>query len=159
MINIKLIAIIFLTIDLLVALPSLCMGFSWLINTQAGFIGSLVVIILSLFGYKRMVENRAHSENFVGRDAIDKIEDPYDLYDEEEKKQKDSKLKENVKHIKTSARGYLSIYRIGGYIAFFILFLILVKNKYFAFLPFVAGVSVIPIGTLLYAVFQSYRRV
>jgi hypothetical protein len=157
MINIKLIAAVFLTLDLLVILFSLYVGFDWLINTQAGFIGSLTVVALSLFGYKRMVESKVHDGS--GRDVIDKIEDPYELYDEEETEQKGSKFKENVKHIKTSARGYLSIYRIGGYVVFFVLFLILVKNRYFAFLPFITGISIIPISTLFYTVFQSYKKV
>jgi hypothetical protein len=156
MINIKLIAIIFLTIDLLAALPSLYMGFSWLINTQIGFIGSSAVIIFSLFGYKKMVENKIAltDENFNERDAIDKIEDPYDIYDEEEQKQKIFELKKNIKHVKDSARGYLSVYRISGYAIFFVLFLILIKSGYFSFLPFIIGISVMPIGTLFCGIFR-----
>jgi hypothetical protein len=154
-INIKLVVAVFLTIDLLIVLLSLYMGLDWLINTQIGFIGSFIITVFSLFGYKKMVENRVSlaDEEFFERDTIDKIEDPYELYDEEEPKQKNSQLKENIKHVKTSARGFFSIYRIVGYAVFFILFLILAKSGHFTFLPFIIGVSMVPFGTLVCGIF------
>jgi hypothetical protein len=159
MINIKLAIIIFLTLDFLAAVFSSSMGFDWFVNMQVGFISSFIVIILSLFGYKKMVENKIAltDENLIERDVIDKIEDPYDLYDDyddEKLCQKTSKLKENIKHVKTSARGYFSIYRIGGYTLFFISFLMLIKSGYFLFLPFIIGISIMPLGTLIYGIFS-----
>jgi hypothetical protein len=155
MINFKRIVSIFLALDLSIVLLSLYMGFDWFVNTQVGFIGSFIVTVFSLFGYKKMVENKISliDENFAERDAIDKIEDPYELYDEEESKQNVSKLRENIKHVKGSARGFFSIYRIVGYVAFFILFSILARSGHFAFFPFIIGVSITPFATLLYGIF------
>ncbi|MDR0408619.1 MAG: hypothetical protein LBH45_06880 [Campylobacteraceae bacterium] len=154
MINIKYIVAVFLALNLLVVLLSLYMGFDWFINTQIGFAGSFVITVFSLFSYKKMVENRVSltDENFIERDTIDKIEDLHDLYEESE--QRTSKLKENAKHLKTSVRGFFSIYRVIGYALFFISFLTLVKSGHFAFLPFMIGVSVTPLGTLICGIFS-----
>jgi len=141
----------------------------WLLNIQVAFFSSLFITIASFFSYKKNVQNRL--ENFDNstilnedRDKIDEINDPYDLYSEYKEVSKDelnpqkikeiineekSRLKQNFfKNTLFSMGGFLSIYRIFGYICLIFGFFSLVNNGIFIPLAFIVGLSIVPIGVL-----------
>jgi len=69
------------------------------------FITSSIVVLSSFKSYKNMVQKRLElnpkAEEFDNRDTIDKLEDPYNLYDEEiEQNQEELNIKELIKQEK-----------------------------------------------------------
>ena len=72
---------------------------TWLINTQIGFITSTFVMFGSILSYRSMVQGRLNAGAIPddNRDTIEKLEDPYDLYSEEQKEDENKTLKEVIK--------------------------------------------------------------
>lgn len=80
---------VYLLLDLLVIIGCIIAGnYLWLINTQVAFISAMIITLGSFWGYKKNIENRVantylkEEELLEDRDAIDAIDDPYDLYSE-----------------------------------------------------------------------------
>jgi len=143
----------------------------WLLNTQVAFLGSLFVTLASFLSYKRNISNRLsnldYSREIKGedRDKIDEIDDPFDLYNEYEEIPEEEltteKIKEILKEEKTrvkknslkntvfSATGFVSIYRILGYLALVFGFFALNNNKLFLPIPFLIGLAIVPISVLV----------
>ena len=144
----------------------------WLLNTQVAFIGSLFVTLASFLSYKKNVNNRLSNyetpHNVLSsqdRDKIDEIDDPFDLYTEYEEIPEEEltseKIKEIIKDEKAkvkkdsfkntifSAGGFVSIYRILGYAFLVFGFFALNNNKLFLAVPFLIGLSVVPLSVLL----------
>lgn len=143
----------------------------WLLNTQIAFISSLLITIASFVSYKKNIQNRLSNFDYSkiskgeDRDKIDEIDDPYDLYTEYEEipeneltaeKIKEiiydekSKVKRNsVKNTIFSASGFLSIYRIFGYIILVFGFFVLNNNKIFMPIAFIIGLGIVPFGVLI----------
>lgn len=143
----------------------------WLLNTQIAFISSLLITIASFVSYKKNIQNRLSNFDYSkilkdeDRDKIDEIDDPYDLYTEYEEipeneltaeKIKEiidgekSKVKRNsVKNTIFSASGFLSIYRIFGYIILIFGFFVLNNNKIFMPIAFIIGLGIVPFGVLI----------
>ncbi|MCT7648580.1 hypothetical protein [Aliarcobacter butzleri] len=143
----------------------------WLLNSQIAFISSLLITIASFVSYKKNIQNRLSNFDYSkiskgeDRDKIDEIDDPYDLYTEYEeipeneltaKKIKEiindekSKVKRNsVKNTIFSASGFLSIYRIFGYIILIFGFFVLNNNKIFMPIAFIIGLGIVPFGVLI----------
>jgi len=105
----------------------------WLINTQMGFVPSAFVMLGSMLSYKSMVEGRLNVGAIPDdeRDTLDKLEDPYELYDDELKKDDSAKtlvevVKEERQNLKKSRRSVwqttkdskasFSFYRLGSYL-------------------------------------------
>jgi len=78
-----------------------------LLNIIIGFSTSALVVLASFKNYQDMVYKRLKVDNNIAeldnRDVIDKLEDPYNLYDEEEIS-KDLDLKETIKLEKELAK-------------------------------------------------------
>lgn len=143
----------------------------WLLNTQIAFISSLLITIASFVSYKKNIQNRLSNFDYSkiskdeDRDKIDEIDDPYDLYTEYEEipeneltaekikeiiNDEKSKVKRNsVKNIIFSASGFLSIYRIFGYIILIFGFFVLNNNKIFMPIAFIIGLGIVPFGVLI----------
>lgn len=143
----------------------------WLLNTQIAFISSLLITIASFVSYKKNIQNRLSNFDYSkiskgeDRDKIDEIDDPYDLYTEYEEipeneltaekikeiiNDEKSKVKRNsVKNTIFSASGFLSIYRIFGYVILIFGFFVLNNNKIFMPIAFIVGLGVVPIGVLI----------
>jgi hypothetical protein len=155
--TIRRLALTFAMLDLIAIIASIWLGFGWLVNTQAGFFGSLIVTVFSLISYKKMVENRVENYEETGRDELDRVDDPYELYDDEaaESRPKPSALKQNAKAAKTGALGFFSPLRLGGYALFLVIFVALAKSGNFHILPFLAGVSITPLGAIIYAMMRG----
>ncbi|HFU75377.1 MAG TPA: hypothetical protein ENK99_03755 [Campylobacterales bacterium] len=103
----------------------------WLINSQIGFITSSLVMIASIISYRNMVKSRVDTGIVVGvdnRDTIEKIEDPYDLYNQDvseddkpiseivkEEKEKLKKNRRSIWQVAKDSKASLSFYRLGAY--------------------------------------------
>ena len=131
----------------------------------------IFITIGSYLSYKKNIEKRLSSMDIneiskkEDRDKIDEIDDPFDLYSEyEQSEQKDltpqeikeiiqeekSKLQKNsFKNTIFSASGFLSIYRFLGYGSLILGFFALNNNKVFMAIPFILGISVVPLSVLL----------
>lgn len=117
----------------------------WLINSQIGFITSSLVMFGSILSYRSMVQGRLNVGAIPddNRDTLDKLEDPYDLYSEEQKDDENKTLKEVVKeereNLKKSRRSIwqttkdskasLSFYRLGAYALLIMGFFYLNNNQ------------------------------
>ena len=144
----------------------------WALNTQVAFLGSLFITLASFLSYKKNVNNRLTSleekneyKSLEDRDKVDEIDDPFDLYSEYEQIPEDeltaekikeiindekSKLKKNsIKNAFTSAGSFVSVYRIFGYGSLIFGFFALNNNGVFLAIPFLLGLTVVPLGTLL----------
>ena len=116
-----------------------------LLNTQIGFLSASMVMLGSMKSYKRMVDARVENEVIttnIDRDVIDKLEDPHDLYSDEniEEPVEDMRtaIKEEKKRLKVNRRtlfevlrdtkGALSLYRIGAYVLLILGFLYLNRH-------------------------------
>ncbi len=116
-----------------------------LLNTQIGFLSASMVMLGSMKSYKRMVDARVENEVIttdIDRDVIDKLEDPHDLYSDEniEEPVEDMRtaIKEEKKRLKANRRtlfevlrdtkGALSLYRIGAYVLLILGFLYLNRH-------------------------------
>jgi len=105
----------------------------WLFNTQIGFVSSSLIMFASIISYRNMVQNRVDMGMVVAednRDTLDKIEDPYDLYDEDEikeemekpfkeivfeEKARLKKSRRSVWQVTKDSKAALSFYRLGAY--------------------------------------------
>lgn len=143
----------------------------WLLNTQIAFISSLLITVASFISYKKNIQNRLSNFDYSkiskgeDRDKIDEIDDPYDLYTEYEEipeneltaekikeiiNDEKSKVKRNsVKNTIFSASGFLSIYRIFGYVILIFGFFVLNNNKIFMPIAFIIGLGIVPFGVLI----------
>ncbi len=136
-----------IAIDLLLIALSLGLGgMVWLINTQIGYLSSALVLGASMFSYSQMVYRRVAEGSAVpqnDRDELDKMEDPYDLYGEEEPVESTQALKEAIKEEKQrmkqqrrtayqtlkDSRASLSLMRLGAYLLLFVGFFYLSRNQ------------------------------
>ncbi len=119
---------------------------TWLINSQIGFITSSLVIFGSILSYRSMVQGRLNVGAIPDdeRDTLDKLEDPYDLYDDEKPKNDEEQtlvevVKEERENLKKNRRSFwettkdskasLSFYRLGAYALLIFGFFYLNSNK------------------------------
>ena len=106
----------------------------WLINSQIAFLTSSLVMFASIVSYRNMVQNRLDKGMVLSednRDTIDKIEDPYSVFGEDEISEKDKEkpikeiIQKNKARLKEGRRSFwqvtrdskaaLSFYRLGAY--------------------------------------------
>ncbi len=159
---------LFLILDLAVVAFCLVQGeMIWLMNTQAAFFSSLVITLGSYFGYKKNIQKRVENTqvDVDEPDTIDKMEDPYDLYSElneqedftkeeikeiiKEEKKKLRSPTQSIKNTVFSFGAFSSVYRILGYLLLVISFFYLNNNGLFDAIPFLLGLSVVPIMTIV----------
>jgi len=144
-------------------------NYIWLLNTQVAFISSLIISIATFLSYRRNVSKRLENIDYDAklsedRDKIDEIDDPFDLYSEQEInnqseftpeeikeiiKDEKSKIKQNsLKNTFLSAPSFISIYRILGYLILVLGFFILNNNGIFQTIPYLVGLFVVPLAML-----------
>ncbi|MBL0686855.1 MAG: hypothetical protein JJV95_06890 [Sulfurospirillum sp.] len=138
----------------------------WLINTQVAFICSIIIIISSFFSYKGLVESRLEDgEILTNRDELDKIDDKYELFNEnidekelnkdefvkfyKEERKKHKGFKQVFLNLYKSKRGVFNPLRLLAYVLLCIAMLFLIKNELFSAIPFLVGIGVIPIASVL----------
>ena len=71
-------------------------------SSQVGYWSSALIVVASFGSYRRMVEKRLEQGMVAteDRDALEKIEDPYELYDEEEPQSSATDLRETIREEK-----------------------------------------------------------
>jgi len=115
-----------------------------LYSTQIGYITASLVMIASIISHRRMVNARVEHNIITmddSKDVIDKLEDPYDLYSEDEPveekslaqtvKEEKKKLKENRRSLFQTikdTKASLSFYRLGAYVLLILGFLYLNRH-------------------------------
>jgi len=104
------------------------------ISAQVAYWSSVLVVLASFGSYRRMVRQRLEAgmvpETGADRDSIDKLEDPYDLYgEEEEPKEPERSLRETIREEKQRLKKHrrspmetardavpaFSLWRLGAY--------------------------------------------
>jgi hypothetical protein len=132
-------------------------SFDFFINFEIAWFSAFLVMLGSMYSYKNLVTKRVDSyEASVESDAIDKIDDPYDLYSEdgvikddedvdlaEVVKQEKAKLKANkINGIKAGAPATVSFFRIMPYLLLVIGFIGLNNNQLLMLVPYLTGLGV-----------------
>jgi len=144
-------------------------GYEWFINAQIAFVSSSAVLFASIISYSNVVKRGLKAGVAIthNRDTLDKVEDPYDLYDEEvQDSDKDLELKEVVQNereklkknrrsvweVSKDVKSSFSFYRIGAYALLVMGFFYLNSNSLLEFLPYLISLSIPPllIASLLY---------
>lgn len=137
------------TIKYLLALELLFLGssffsFTFFINLQIAFLSSFMIIVGSMYAYRKMIDQKIkHEEVEEQRDDFEKLLDPYELDDEipinhtpaeeldlkaivKEEKKKIKLL--NLSDIKKGSSASLSAYRLVPYLFLIIAFIALKNN-------------------------------
>ena len=144
---------ILLIIDIgIVIFTLLSRNYVWFINSQIGFITSSIVIFASLFSYRKMVTKRLENEVVTpedNRDTIDKIEDPYNIYDTKdiinEEKQRLKENRRSLLEVLQDSKSALSIYRLGAYGILILGFFYLNSNSLLDIPSYLFSLSIPPI--------------
>lgn len=148
-----------LVVDLLLALVLYMLkGQVWLINSQIAFFSSSLIMLASMKSYKNMVSNAlaAGAVTDDGRDTLDKLEDPYDLYDEQEVIDEEKTLEEVVKEERANlkkgrrsiwqttkdAKASFSFYRLGSYALLVLGFFYLNGNHILELIPYLFSLAI-----------------
>ena len=156
----KIFAIAFF-IDIVLIFFAIYLGKYALLNSQLAFIASLLIILGSFQGYKKVVQKKSH----LGRDIIDEIEDRFELYNEEENRHLSAKelFEEEKKKVKSQKAmknfilglgGFFSMYRLLGYLFLVIAVMMLIRRSMFEPLSFLLGLAILPVSAMLYALFS-----
>ena len=121
----------------------------FLLNFEISFFVSVLIIYASYQGYQKMiqtsVENDIHMEV---KDPLEQIEDPYDLYDDEDSDEEldQKELKKRMKKdgfkkmVKTSA-GHVSWKRLASYALLVISFIALKNNEVLSVSGYLTGLT------------------
>lgn len=147
----------------------------WLLNTQIAFISSLLVSIATFLSYQNNVKKRLETQEqsidtLDDRDKIDEIDDPFDLYSEDEPimeekeltaseiktiiQEEKTKIKQNsFKNLFKSTTSFVSLYRVVGYAVLVVGFFYLVNNKLFEPFAYLVGLFVVPLSMLVMKLF------
>ncbi len=171
--------VVLIVVDFVIALLLYFLGAEyWLINSQVAFISSSLIMLGSMQSYKSMVKQRlvgvasvsAHNE----RDTLDKLEDPYDLFDDEDKKEdgEDKTLVEVVKeeraNLKKNSRSIIqttkdakasfSFYRLGAYGVLILGFFYLNSNHFLKLIPYLTFLTLPTIVIVVILMKQSDKN-
>ena len=159
--SIKLLKVLFIVDILLIIISSLFFDTKVLLNLQIGFISSSLVMFASFLAYKRMINTRVEHHIITldeNKDVIDKLEDPYDLYSDDENTEEENVVelvKKERKRLKESGRSLvetlkdtkatLSVYRLGAYVLLILGFLYLDRHEVLNISAYILALGLPPI--------------
>ena len=123
---------------------------------------SMLIVLGSLYAYRNMIQSRVGDVDVSDtKDAIDMMDDPYDLY-EEEREQEITEIKTMIKEEKARQKGnvlknttqnasaMVSIYRLLPYGFLIVGFIALKNSNSLSILPYLIGLAAgMPLGYLL----------
>jgi len=128
------------------------------INFEVAFLSSVLILQGSMYSYSKLVKQRLESGAFNDEDALKKIDDPYDLYDEDQEEIVDDEnfdlkayIKEEKKRIKKggalkstlkTSPALVSIFRLVPYLFLVIGFLSLNNHHILLLKPYLSGLGV-----------------
>jgi hypothetical protein len=152
------------------------MGGLWLINTQVAFICSMIIVFASFFSYKGMIERRLENGEIPDEvDELDKIDDKFGLFSEDEdieqkelskeefvklykeERKKSAGFKQSFFNLFQSGRGIFNPFRLGAYLFLCMAMLFLIRQNLFSALPFLVGIGAVPISSLVLAQLLSKK--
>ena len=123
----------------------------FLLNFEIAFFVAVLIIYASYQGYQKMinhsVENDIHMEV---KGPLEKIEDPYDLYDDEDedssaeldqKELKKRMKKDGLKKMVKTSAGHLSWKRLASYALLVITFIALKNNELLSISGYLIGLT------------------
>lgn len=123
---------------------------------------SMLIVLGSLYAYRNMIQSRVGDVDVSDtKDAIDMMDDPYDLYEEEREqeitdiktmiKEEKARQKGNVlKNTTQNASAMVSVYRLIPYAFLIIGFIALKNSNSLLILPYLIGLAAgVPLGYLL----------
>jgi len=167
---------LFGVIDLLLIVSiSLTLGWNALLNTQVGAFSALLIAIGSYWGYRNMIDRKAKQleEAIIhDPDELDKIDDPYELFEEEheevassgEEKNHEKSAKElysdekarlkqtsSVKALSKSFGAVIAPFRLISYLLLILGFVGLNETGRLELLPYLLGISVMPLSVTIAA--------
>jgi len=150
---------IYIILDLFVLAFSVFKGYTWIVNTQIAFLSAFSIVLLSFLSYVKNINKQIKTVGDIidDKDFIDELDDPYELYEDDKKEDKDnkkSKVKISMKNLAKSKGAAFSIFRILGYMVLIGGFFLLLKMKSFQILPYIIGISIIPVGGLINIIYQ-----
>jgi len=155
--NLKIIFLNIFIVDLFVVIGLFFYDIKYLINSQVAFFTSFLIYIATFLSYKKNILQNVQNQ-ITQPDRIDKIEDPYDLYSEDEleinskedfKKLKNALKQNSFKNLKKSIFSFFSIFRLSSYMVFILAFFILLRNQLLDIFSYIFGLFIAPIGLLL----------
>ncbi len=167
-------------VDLALLMVAWTMGNHWMVNTQIAFITSALVMGASMFSYARMVHGRLKSgaiPDMDDRDMIDKMEDPYGVYDDtapaetpteadpaeikaaiKAEKQRMKEQRRTPTQALRDSRAAMSVYRLGAYGVLLFGFFYLRGNHLLEILPYLIGLG-LPIVVIVAALMMRSEEV
>ena len=166
---------LFILIDLFLLAFSIYKGEGWVINSQLAFLSSLLISVSSFFAYRKNVLSKLKKGDIPitdERDELDKIDDKFDLFSEEEEerspqeisriikeeKRKRKGFKNTLLSLKTSLPSFLSPLRFLAYLFLIGAFFYLNRHHLLNVFAFLSGLFVVPLGILLYFLISSLKR-
>jgi len=149
-------------------------GQVWLINSQIAFLSTSLIMLASMKSYKNMVSNAINAGAVTddGRDTLDKLEDPYDLYDDEVEKLDEEKTlvdvvkeeRENLKKGRRSiwettkdAKASFSFYRLTAYAILVLGFFYLNSNQILELIPYLSSLA-IPLFVVVFMLMDNTEK-
>jgi len=118
-----------------------------LVNIIVGFVTAFLVVLASFFSFQRLVKRKVPMHV---NDPIDTIEDPHDLYSEDEtaedikeviKEEKKALKGKTFKNVYKGAPASFSLYRIASYAIFVMGFIYLQNNAILNLYGYFGGVT------------------
>lgn len=163
-----------LVVDLVLAfIIYIWKGQVWLINAQVAFLSSSLIMLASMKSYKNMVSNAlaAGAVTDDGRDTLEKLEDPYDLYDEVEKLEEEKSLVDVVKEERANlkkgrrsiwettkdAKASFSFYRLSAYAILVLGFFYLNGNQMLELIPYLSFLA-IPLFVVVFMLMDNGKN-
>jgi hypothetical protein len=126
-------------------------------NAEVAFVSAFLILLGSMYSYRKLVQRNLENETAMHQeDLVEKIDDPYDLYGEEETageddrplkeviKEEKARLKANratVKNVSRSTPALLSLYRIVPYGMLVLGFIALKNNNMLLLWYFLPGLA------------------
>lgn len=133
-------------------------SFGAFINAEVAFVSAFLILIGSMFSYRKLIRKNLENDVSYGlEDVAEKIDDPYDLYGEDEVAEEDARplkdvikeekarLKANrqtVKNISKSAPALFSLTRLVPYGVLVLGFIALKNNQLLDLWYFLPGLAV-----------------
>ncbi len=167
-------------VDLIVLVVAWVMGGNWVVNTQIAYFTSALVMGGSMLSHARMVRGRLASgaiPEVDDRDMIDKMEDPYGVYDdtapattpkETDPAEIKAAIKAEKQRMKTQrrspmqalrdSRAAISVYRLGAYGVLLFGFFYLRGNHLLEIWPYLIGLG-LPIAVIVAALMMRPEEV
>lgn len=150
-------------LDSLVLIAGFLGNALWLLNTQVALVCSMLITLSSFMAYQGVVKKKVYEADIRDdRELLDKIEDPYALYEEEEHEEKKTTfaqgVKQNMRNVLSSYKGALSPYRLASYIFLCVCVLFLIRHSTFNAIGFMIGLGVVPLSSLISVWFINHNK-